>query len=268
MMFNNENASRLNVETHLIISQWAEATIKYETDYTPANVRALADHVHSNRDQAAPISSGSFHADGMIILPCSMKTLAAVNAGYCDDLISRAADVMLKERRRLVLAIRETPLSEIHLRNMLDVTRAGAIICPANASVLYKPDSIDDLVDQMIGRMLDLFDVDTVSTPAKIELEYWHTEHLRLNGLYWGLTALHLLGRPDALPRRETIDFVLNCQHESGGFGAAPGHDAHLLYTVSAVQILVMVDAVEDLEKNLDGKGKDFSWEIPCGSTK
>ncbi|KAA8570313.1 hypothetical protein MFRU_005g03950 [Monilinia fructicola] len=92
----------------------------------------------------------------------------------------------------------------------------------------------------------------------KDELEYWHTEHLRLNGLYWGLTALHLLGRPDALPRRETIDFVLSCQHKNGGFGAAPGHDAHLLYTVSAVQILVMVDAVEDLEKNLDGKGKDL----------
>ncbi|KAA8570312.1 hypothetical protein EYC84_002615 [Monilinia fructicola] len=152
---------RLNVETHLVISQWAEATIKYETDYTPANVRALADHVHSNHDQAAPISSGSFHADGMIILPCSMKTLAAVNAGYCDDLISRAADVMLKERRRLVLAVRETPLSEIHLRNMLDVTRAGAIICPAMPAFYTKPGSIDDLVDQMIGRMLDLFDIDT-----------------------------------------------------------------------------------------------------------
>ncbi|THV51596.1 hypothetical protein BGAL_0105g00100 [Botrytis galanthina] len=92
----------------------------------------------------------------------------------------------------------------------------------------------------------------------KDELEYWHTEHLRINGLYWGLTALHLLGRPDALPRRETIDFILSCQHKNGGFGAAPGHDAHLLYTVSAVQSLVMVDAVEDLEQNLDGKGKDL----------
>lgn len=79
-----------------------------------------------------------------------------------------------------------------------------------------------------------------------------------MNGLYWGLTALHLLGRPDALPRRETINFVLSCQHKSGGFGAAPGHDAHLLYTVSAVQVLVMVDAVEDLEKHLEGKGKEL----------
>jgi 4-hydroxy-3-polyprenylbenzoate decarboxylase len=152
---------RLNVETHLILSQWGEATIRYETDYIPANVRALADHVHSIHNQAAPISSGSFHADGMIVLPCSMKTLAAVNAGYCDDLISRAADVMLKERRRLVLAVRETPLSEIHLRNMLDVTRAGAIICPTVPAFYMKPGAIDDLVDQMVGRMLDLFDLDT-----------------------------------------------------------------------------------------------------------
>lgn len=152
---------RLNVETHLVLSHWAEATIRYETDYTPANVRALADHTYTNHDQAAPISSGSFHADGMIILPCSMKTLAAVHAGYCDDLISRAADVMLKERRRLVLAVRETPLNEIHLRNMLEVTRAGAVICPAMPAFYTKPGSIDDLVDQMIGRMLDLFDLDT-----------------------------------------------------------------------------------------------------------
>lgn len=121
---------RMHVETHLIISHWAEQTIKYETDYTPANVKALADHVYSVHDQAAPVSSGSYRLDGMIILPCSMKTLAGVNAGFCDDLILRAADVLLKERRRLVLAIRETPLSEIHLRNMLEVTRAGAIICP------------------------------------------------------------------------------------------------------------------------------------------
>lgn len=90
-----------------------------------------------------------------------MKTLAAVNAGYCNDLISRAADVMLKERRRLVLAVRETPLSEIHLKNMLEVTRAGAIICPAMPAFYTKPDSIEELVDQMVGRMLDLFGLDT-----------------------------------------------------------------------------------------------------------
>lgn len=151
---------RLKIETHLIMSHWAESTIRYETDYTPANLRALADYSYSNRDQSAPISSGSFHADGMIIIPCSMKTLAAVSAGYCDDLISRAADVMLKERRRLVLAIRETPLSEIHLRSMLEVTRAGAVITPVVPAFYTRPNSIEEMVDQIVGRMLDLFDID------------------------------------------------------------------------------------------------------------
>lgn len=152
---------RLNVETHLAPSHWALATIEYETDYTPANIKALADHVWSNHDQAAPISSGSFHADGMIFIPCSMKTLAAVSSGYCEDLISRAADDMLKERRRLILAVRETPLSEIHLRNMMTVARAGAIICPQMPAFYTRPSSIDDLVDQMVGRCLDLFGLDT-----------------------------------------------------------------------------------------------------------
>lgn len=156
---------RLNVETHLILSHWAEATIRYETDYTPAAVRALADHSYSNRDQAAPISSGSFHADGMVVLPCSVKTMAAINAGYCDDLISRAADVVLKERRRLVLGLRETPLSEIHIRNMLGVTQAGAIICPTVPAFYTKPDTIEQFVDQMVGRTLDLFGLDTQDFP-------------------------------------------------------------------------------------------------------
>lgn len=150
-----------NVETHLVISHWAEATIKYETDYSPSNVKALADHVYSIHDLAAPISSGSFRVDGMIVIPCSMKTLASIHAGICDDLISRAADVMLKERRRLVLAVRETPLSEIHLRNMLEVTRAGAVICPTVPAYYHKPETIEDLNKQMVGRMLDLFDIDT-----------------------------------------------------------------------------------------------------------
>ncbi|KAJ6088224.1 hypothetical protein N7486_009485 [Penicillium sp. IBT 16267x] len=101
---------RLNIETHLVMSKWAEATIKYETDYHQP--------------------TGSFKADGMIVVPCSMKTLAAIHSGFCDDLISRTADVMLKERRRLVLVARETPLSDIHLRNMLEITRSGAIIFP------------------------------------------------------------------------------------------------------------------------------------------
>ena len=158
---------RLNVETHLIISKWAEATVKYETDYTIPNIRALADHVYNTHDMAAPISSGSFRVDGMIVVPCSVKTLAAINSGICDDLISRAADVMLKERRRLVLAVRETPLSNIHLQNMLSVSQAGAIVFPPVPAFYIKPSSVDDLVDHSVGRMLDLFDLDTA------EFERW-----------------------------------------------------------------------------------------------
>lgn len=156
---------KLNVETHLIISNWAESTIKYETDYHPSNVRALADHAYNNSDLSAPISSGSFRADGMIVIPCSVKTLAAINCGLCGDLVSRAADVMLKERRRLVLAVRETPLSEIHLRNMLAVTQAGAIICPPVPAFYTKPVTIGEMCDQMAGRILDLFDLDSADFP-------------------------------------------------------------------------------------------------------
>ncbi|KAL6697180.1 flavoprotein [Trichoderma pleuroticola] len=152
---------RLNVETHLVMSKWAEATLKYETDYHASNVRALADHTYNINDMAAPIASGSFRVDGMIVVPCSMKTLASISTGLCDDLISRAADVILKERRRLVLVARETPLSEIHLRNMLDVTRTGAVVFPPVPAYYIKPSSVEDLVNQSVGRMLDLFDLDT-----------------------------------------------------------------------------------------------------------
>ncbi|KAF5626979.1 phenylacrylic acid decarboxylase [Fusarium sp. NRRL 52700] len=152
---------RLNIESHLIISKWAEATIKYETDYSPKNVRALADFTHSINDMAAPVSSGSFKTDGMIVVPCSMKTLSAISSGYCDDLISRTADVMLKERRKLVLVARETPLSDIHLRNMLSVTQSGAIIFPPVPAYYIKASSIEGLTDQTVGRVLDLFDLDT-----------------------------------------------------------------------------------------------------------
>jgi phenylacrylic acid decarboxylase len=159
---------RLNVETHLIISKWAEATIKYETDYHPSNVRALADHVYNINDMAAPVSSGSFRTNGMIVVPCSMKTLAAINSGFCEDLISRTADVMLKERRKLVLVARETPLSDIHLRNMLSVSQSGAVIFPPVPAFYIKPASVEELVDQSVGRMLDLFDLDTE------EFERWN----------------------------------------------------------------------------------------------
>ena len=116
---------------------------------------------------AAPISSGSFRVDGMAVVPCSVKTLAAISSGFCDDLISRAADVMLKERRRLVLAVRETPLSAVHLQNMTTVTQAGAVIFPPVPAFYIKPSSIEDLVDHSVGRMLDLFDLDTAG------LERW-----------------------------------------------------------------------------------------------
>lgn len=151
---------RLNVETHIIISKWAAETIKWETDYTPAAIKALADHAYSSHDLAAPIASGSYRVDGMIVAPCSVKTLAAINAGICDDLVTRAADVCLKERKRLVLSVRETPFSEIHLRNMMEVTRAGAIVAPPMVAFYTKPSSINDILDQMVGRLLDLFDLD------------------------------------------------------------------------------------------------------------
>ncbi|KAK7699804.1 phenylacrylic acid decarboxylase [Diaporthe eres] len=151
---------RLNVETHVIISKWAAETIKWETDYTPSAIKALADHAYSPHDLAAPIASGSYRVDGMVVAPCSVKTLAAINAGICDDLVTRAADVCLKERKRLVLSVRETPFSEIHLRNMMEVTRAGAIVAPPVVAFYTKPSSIDDILDQMVGRLLDLFDLD------------------------------------------------------------------------------------------------------------
>jgi 4-hydroxy-3-polyprenylbenzoate decarboxylase len=152
---------QMDVETHLVVSKWAEATIKFETDSDPNDVLALASKVYANRDLAAPISSGSFHVDGMIIVPCSMKTLAATRMGYSNDLISRAADVTLKERRKLVLVTRETPLSDIHLDNMLSLTRSGAIIFPPMPAFYTKPASVDDVVQQSVGRMLDMFDLDT-----------------------------------------------------------------------------------------------------------
>lgn len=151
----------LNIETHLIISKWAESTLKYETDYTVANVRALADHVYNNHDMFAPVASGSYRVDGMVVVPCSMKTVAANNAGLCDTLIARAADVIIKERRKLLLVARECPLSGIHLQNMLSLTQNGVIIFPPVPAFYHRPSTIDDIVDHSVGRMLDLFGFDT-----------------------------------------------------------------------------------------------------------
>lgn len=151
----------LGVETHLIISKWAEATIKHETDFSPLAVREIADFSYNIKEQSASISSGSFHHDGMIVVPCSMKTLAGIKIGYGDDLITRAADVTLKERRKLVLVTRETPLSDIHLENMLGVTRSGGIIFPPVPAFYICPETLADVEDQSVGRILDMFHLDT-----------------------------------------------------------------------------------------------------------
>ncbi|MCX4404921.1 non-oxidative hydroxyarylic acid decarboxylases subunit B [Streptomyces sp. NBC_01764] len=153
-----------DVETHLVLSQWAKATIHLETDLSVREVTDLADVTYSWNDQGAAISSGSFRMDGMIIAPCSMKTLAGIRTGYADGLIPRAADVTLKERRPLVLVPRETPLSEIHLENMLALSRMGARIVPPMPAFYSRPKNIDDLVEHVVVRMLDQLDIQVSST--------------------------------------------------------------------------------------------------------
>ena len=147
----------LDVETHLILSKWARATLTHETNYTVEQVEQLASSVHRPDNQAAPVSSGSFKTDGMIVAPCSMKTLAAIRAGFGDTLICRAADVILKERRKLVLLARESPFSEIHLENMLALTRMGVVIFPPVPAFYNRPQTVDDLVNHIVGRLLDQF---------------------------------------------------------------------------------------------------------------
>ncbi|MCI5106334.1 MAG: UbiX family flavin prenyltransferase [Pseudomonadales bacterium] len=148
------------VETHLVMSDSAQINIAVETDHSVAEVKALADHVHSNKDIGASIASGSFKTAGMIIAPCSMKTLSAIANCYADSLIVRAADVILKERRRLVLAPRETPLHTGHCELMLKASQNGAIIAPPMPAHYIKPASVEELVDHHVGRLLDLFDID------------------------------------------------------------------------------------------------------------
>jgi len=147
----------LDVERHLVLSRWAEVTLLKETGLSVREVGAMASVVHSRENQGAAVASGSFRHDGMIVAPCSMKTLAAIRFGHADGLIARAADVTLKERRRLVLLARETPLNDIHLENMLALSRMGAIIAPPVPAFYNNPQSIDDLIDHTVGRVLDLF---------------------------------------------------------------------------------------------------------------
>ena len=150
-----------DVEAHLIISDAGRRTIVEETDYSVEAVEALAPRRYRNRDIGAAVASGSFKTAGMVIVPCSMKTLAGIRTGYADGLIARAADVTLKERRRLVLVPRETPLSEIHLDNMLTLARMGAIVMPPMPAFYNHPASIGDIVDHLVTRILDQFDIDT-----------------------------------------------------------------------------------------------------------
>ena len=155
----------LEIETHLVLSKWGSATMKYETDYKPEDVAQLATKTYVSRDVSAPISLGSFQTDGMIVVPCSMKTLSAIRTGYTEDLIVRAADVTLKERRKLLLVTRETPLSDIHLENMLHLSRMGTVIFPPVPAFYTRPRSIDDVVEQSAGRILDCFGIHVDTFP-------------------------------------------------------------------------------------------------------
>ena len=150
-----------NVQTHLVLSRWARATIRLETGLSVGDVAGLADFVYSSDDQAAPISSGSFLVEAMVVVPCSMKTLAGIRTGYADGLIARAADVTLKERRRLVLVPRETPLSEIHLDNMLALARMGASIVPPMPAFYNQPASLDDIVGHIVTRIMDQLGIES-----------------------------------------------------------------------------------------------------------
>ena len=151
----------LRPETHLIISKSGEVTLAYETKLKVATVHKLADVSHANKDIGASLASGSFKTMGMIIAPCSVKTLAEIATGATDTLISRAADVILKERRRLVCMVRETPLHAGHLKNMLSLTEMGAIIAPPVPAFYARPQSLDDMINHTIGRVLDLFEIET-----------------------------------------------------------------------------------------------------------
>jgi 4-hydroxy-3-polyprenylbenzoate decarboxylase len=147
-------------ETHLVISKAAERTIAWETPHTLEHVRGLADHWYPVGDLGAELSSGSFQTEGMVIAPCSVKTLGALASGVCDNLLARAADVTLKERRRLVLLVRESPLHLVHIRNMEIVTQMGAIVAPPVPAFYNSPLTVDDIVNHTVGRVLDLFGLD------------------------------------------------------------------------------------------------------------
>ncbi|MDG3442042.1 UbiX family flavin prenyltransferase [Nitrospirillum amazonense] len=156
-----ETLRSLPIETHLVMSRSAEMTLAHETDMKPAEVRALADVNHAIADVGASISSGSFRTLGMVIAPCSIRSMSEIATGVTSSLLTRAADVVLKERRRLVLMVRETPLHLGHLRTLTALAEMGAIIAPPVPAMYIRPASVDELVDHTVGRILDLFDIDS-----------------------------------------------------------------------------------------------------------
>jgi len=160
-----EALSKLPVESHLVVSKWGARTLEHETEYRLDQVHAFASVVHPPGDQGATISSGSYRTEGMVVAPCSMSTLAAIATGQGQTLVHRAADVVLKERRKLVLGVRESPLHEIHLESMLKLARMGAVILPLMPGFYNKPSSIDDLVNHVVMRMLDQFGFDSSAAP-------------------------------------------------------------------------------------------------------
>jgi 4-hydroxy-3-polyprenylbenzoate decarboxylase len=160
--------STAGIETHLMISDAAALNLHHELDIKRKDIEALATHVHSVRDIGACVASGSFRAEAMVIAPCSMKTLAAVAHGLCDNLITRAADVTLKERRRLILMVRETPFNLAHLRNMTAVTEMGGVIFPPLPALYQRPQSIDEMIDHTVGRIAEMLDVAQSLAPE------WH----------------------------------------------------------------------------------------------
>ena len=156
-----EMLKKTDIETHLVMSKSAEMTVVYETDYKPKDVKALASVVHPAADIGASISSGSFPTMGMVIVPCSIRTMSEIATGVTSSLVSRAADVVLKEKHRLVLAVRETPLHGGHLRTLTTLSDIGAIIAPIVPAFYNKPKTVDDIINHTVGRLLDLFGVET-----------------------------------------------------------------------------------------------------------
>ena len=155
-----ERLREAGAETHLVVSRWGARTLLHETPYSREQVESLASVAYAPGDMGAAISSGSFRTDGMVIAPCSAKTLAAVAHGFGENLVHRAADVILKERRRLVLVVREAPLSDIHLENMLKLSRMGAVVLPPMPAFYNRPRTVDDIVEHTVSRVLDQFGLD------------------------------------------------------------------------------------------------------------